>query len=210
MKKQALKYSGMQPKCILKHVPFCSAYTMEAKLLGTQFKGPMMSFPACFCRLLSHDICAPTKWMPSPFCKYFMYNQAYVLCAWCSLCPGYLGCPTTKILPMAEILAQQASPLTKPCFSTRSGRIDHFLLCSSTTLDSDCCYTTCFTLSCYHNFPCLYSHTRNHASGRCAYLRRECISQSGRAWMHSNASPSFLIQCWLQGAHKTAGMMESH
>lgn len=143
-------------------------------------------------------------------CSSKIYNQAYVLCAWCSLWlrwsifPSYQNSSCGFSLGSARI-----SRLTKPCFPIRSHSIVHFLFLSS-TLDSDCCYTTCFTLSCYHELLCLYSPTRSQAPGSHADLRHEYISQIGRTWMYSNASPSFLIQCWLQGFHKTAGMMKSH
>lgn len=200
----------MQPNCIPKHVPFCTAYRMKTKLLGTQFKGPWCCFQPVSAGFYPMTFCAPTKWTPSLFFKNFIYNQAYVLCAWCSLWlrwsifPNYQNSSCGFSLGSARI-----SRLMKPCFPIRSHSIVHFLFWSS-TLDSDCCYTTCFTLSCYHELLCLYSPTRSQAPGSHADLRHEYISQIGRTWMYSNASPSFLIQCWLQGFHKTAGMMKSH
>lgn len=46
----------MPPKCIPRHLPFCTAYRIKTKLLRAQFKGPMMSLPAWLRGLLSYDI----------------------------------------------------------------------------------------------------------------------------------------------------------
>lgn len=96
----------------------------------------MVSHPPGLCRPFSHTVLhsGEVNTFSSP------QTRHSVLFA-----PDLLSFPTTRcLLPVAQALAQQTSPLTKHCFLIR---VDHSLLRSSRTLDSDCCYVTCFTLS---------------------------------------------------------------